>query len=229
MTSTSTNNSNGSDGLTAVHLPSCPPRADGRNKFFKPSKPVMKSHPKLISNISCIIFGEESFPWCSDALLKTQINKAPQSCHKPIRSLTNLNKAIQTSKKDRQTNLVNKPSASGADILVCRLSSERDLPSKGPRRRARPSREPVADFPVCFPKAGLQGSNPQPSCLTSSLPEPDSQKRGRLYLSEPQSLSRVVKVRQASQKKTPSRLDVKPSPRARRIQQQKSGRLPEDE
>jgi hypothetical protein len=43
-----------------------------------------------------------------EALLKTQINKPPQGCHKPIRGLTSLNKPIQGSKKNRHTSLVHK-------------------------------------------------------------------------------------------------------------------------
>ena len=56
------------------------------------------------------IIGVEACPLFLKALLKTKINKPSQSCHKPIRSLTNLNKAKQTSKKNRNTNLVHKVS-----------------------------------------------------------------------------------------------------------------------
>ena len=45
--------------------------------------------------------------------------------------------------------------------------------------------------------------------LTSNLSGPDFQKHQRLHLLEPQCPSRVVKVRQASQKTAPSSLDVK--------------------
>src|SRR3954467_6864307 len=49
-------------------------------------------------------------------LLKTKSHKPPKSCHKVILTLTNLHKAIQTSKKNRQTNLVHKPSPRSAAV-----------------------------------------------------------------------------------------------------------------
>jgi hypothetical protein len=102
----------------------------------------------------------------ANALLKTKINKPPQTFQKVIRSLTNLNKAKQTSKKHRQTNLVRKPRPCSADIPVCR----------------------DADFPVCFPKARRPRSMLEPPVLTSTrwhikkTPPPVSLSKGPISL-----------------------------------------------
>jgi hypothetical protein len=68
--------------------------------------------------------------------------------------------------------------------------------------------------PARFPKERRLRSLLQPTGLTSSLPESDFQKHRRLHLPQPQQPSRVVKVRQASQKKVASSLDVKVSLRS---------------
>jgi hypothetical protein len=72
--------------------------------------------------ISGPICGEKSYLWFSDGLLKTKSHKPPQSCHKVILTLTNHNKAIQTSKKNRQTNFVHKPSPRSAAVTAAGTS-----------------------------------------------------------------------------------------------------------
>jgi hypothetical protein len=95
MTSTITNDSNRPDGLTAPAPDVCRPVGGPDRSVDGSGVPSRGVH-------FCTLF--------SDPLLKIRFHKASQSRHKPIRTLTKLYKAKQTSKKNRNTKLVNKPS-----------------------------------------------------------------------------------------------------------------------
>jgi hypothetical protein len=97
-----------------------------------PSKPSFSSLPYVsvfAPGGSRIILSPKSFCLsvpssvsAADPLLKINFHKPPQSCHKVILTLTNHHKALQTSKKNRDTNLVHKPSPRSAAVTAAGTS-----------------------------------------------------------------------------------------------------------
>jgi hypothetical protein len=183
--------------------------------IFSPRKAFSLNHPKNHFVPQSFCLSVPSSASAVNALLKIKSHKPIQGGHKPKQGYTSQYKAKQGPKKNRNTSLVHKPSPDNGEPQRGSI-----LQPSGCEARATPG-QPKPNTP--HPESGCISSsitnlqltifNLQfpPAPLTSSRPIAIPAKRQASDLLEPHCLSRVVKVRQASEKTAPSSLDVKPS------------------